>query len=211
MISTEECDCIACTAQRIFPPAQSPADRIPSIIGIDVSTKYIAIGIVPAIGPLEDVGGFGFSLDSKKETERCSEAADKALISISQIHEATDITSIAIEMPKGFGGKLIPIVGAVTAVFGHGNCEWYAPVQWQSVIKKEYSVNKEDVAEHGVKQAIHSAVANTLPMPDSFLELNEDLRDALCIAIAHRIEIHQSTDLTDEDLRWLTGNSGEGQ
>lgn len=201
------CDCLVCTTQELFPPHDGE-DRVPSVVGIDVSTKYIALGILPAMGKLDDVGGLGFIIESKRDTERCSEAAEKLLLVVSALQESIDITSIAIEMPRGFGGKLIPIVGAITAPIGHGNVEWYAPATWQSIIKKEYGITKEEVAELGIKTAIHNHVAAAIPETEAFLSFGEDLRDALCIALAHRIEILQSTTLTDYDLKWLNAEGG---
>lgn len=207
MDTDNPCDCPACSVQQIFPPHDS-GERIPSIVGIDVSTKFIALGIVPAMGELNDIGGFGFSIESKRDTERCAEAAEKTLMVVAALHESIDITSIAIEMPRGFGGKLIPIVGAITGVFGHGNVEWYAPASWQSIIKKHYKIDREDVAELGVKTAIHNHVAAAIPETEAFLAFGEDMRDALCIAMAHRIETLSSTTFTDYDLKWL-GHEGD--
>jgi hypothetical protein len=97
-------------------------------------------------------------------------------------------------------------VGAITGVFGGGNLEWYAPSTWQSIIKKTYNVTKEDVQEQGIKPAIHKAVASHTGSKD-FFNFNEDMRDAVCIAIAHRIETLSSDDLTDYDKKWLQGGT----
>jgi len=202
-----DCDCPVCAVSRLYPPHQNPSDRIPSIVGIDVSTKYIAIGIVPAMGDINDVGGFGFSLEAKRDPERCAEAAVKTLDVITVIMESVDITSIAIEMPRGFGGKIIPIVGAISGVFGAGNVEWYAPSQWQSTIKKHYNIDRDWIKEVGIKPAIHGTVAENIPNGENLLVFNEDERDALCIALAHRIETLGSTDLSDYDMIWLKGAS----
>lgn len=204
--NTEQCSCIVCSTAAIFPAAASLEDRTPSIVGIDVSTKFIAIGVVQAIGEINDIGAFGFSIDSKRDTERCAEAAEKTLAILSTMQESIDITSIAIEMPRGFGGKLIPIVGAITGVFGMGNLEWYAPSTWQSIIKKNYGVSKEDVAEAGIKPAIHKAIANAIGST-TFFKFTEDMRDAISIAIAHRIETLASDDLSDYDIKWLEGEA----
>ena len=202
------CDCLSCLIGNIFPPEEEK-DRIPTIIGIDVSTKFIAFGLVPAMGEINDIGGFGFAIESKRDTERCAEAAEKALMTVMALHRAIDITSIAIEMPRGFGGKLIPIVGAITSVFGHGNVEWYAPSQWQSTLKKEYGIPRDEVVELGVKTAIHNHVSAVLPDAELFMEYTEDMRDALSIAMAHRIETLRVTGLTDFDMKWLNAGDAE--
>jgi len=206
MTPDNERECIACELEELF-PEHDTTDRRPSIVGIDVSTKYIALGIVPAMGDLDDVGGYGFPIESKRDTERCAEAAEKTLTVLSILHASIDITSVAIEMPRGFGGKIIPIVGAITGVFGRGNLEWYAPSSWQSIIKKHYGIDKSQITELGIKTAIHNQVAASIPYTEAFLFFNEDMRDALCIALAHRIETLASTDFTDYDLKWLESES----
>lgn len=206
MTTLTNCDCIVCNTAVLFPEAEVSEDRRPSVVGIDVSTKFIAVGVVPLIGNINDIAAVGFSIDAKRDTERCAEAAEKTLAVLSTIQVSLDVTSIAIEMPRGFGGKIIPIVGAITGVFGGGNLEWYAPSTWQSIIKKTYNVTKEDVQEQGIKPAIHEAVASHTGSKD-FFNFNEDMRDAVCIAIAHRIETLSSDDLTDYDKKWLQGGT----
>ena len=175
------------------------------MVGIDVSTKAVALGVVPIVGEIDDIASVCFSIDSRKDTERCSEAATKTLIILSTIQESVDVTSVAIEMPRGFGGKIIPIVGAITGMLGDGNTEWYAPATWQSLIRKEFGVTKEDVEEMGAKKAIHSRVADGLGSDKFKPEFNEDMRDAVCIAIAHRLETLSSDELSDYDKKWLQG------
>lgn len=203
------CTCIACRIALLFPPHENK-DKAPYIVGVDVSTRYIALGIIPVMGDLQDVGAFGFKIESKRDTERCSEAAEKSLVAVAALAESVDITSMAIEMPRGFGGKLIPIVGAITAMFGNGNVEWYSPSQWQSVVRKNFSISKEVVSELGIKTAIHKRISEEMDDPQVFFELTEDMRDAISIALAHRIETLESLSISDYDMKWLNGTRGPG-
>jgi hypothetical protein len=202
--TTEECECPLCATERLFPEHDSPADRNPMIVGIDVSTKYIALGILPAMGPLDDVSSFGFSIEAKKQPLRCYEAAEKLGALLGVIDLSVDITSVAIESPVGFGGKLLPIVGAVSAVTG-ATTEWYTPSQWHSVLAREITIPAGDAPR---KERIHLALAEYLPVSQDFWEAtNEDCRDALGIALAHRIETLEAVgDLTDEDRDWLASH-----
>ena len=174
------------------------------IVGIDVSTKYIALGIMPAMGHLDDISSFGFSIDSKKQPQRCYEVAEKLGALLGVVDLSVDITSVAIESPIGFGGKLLPIVGAVSAASGTST-EWYTPSQWHSVLAREISVPAGDAPR---KERIHLALAEHLPMSEEFWAgTNEDCRDALGIALAHRIEtLAAVSDLTDEDRDWLASH-----
>ena len=202
--TTEQCECPLCLTGRLFPAHESPADRKPMVVGIDVSTKYIALGIMPAMGPLDDISSFGFSIDAKKQPQRCYEVSEKLDALLSVIDLSVDITSVAIESPVGFGGKLLPIVGAVSAVTG-STTEWYTPSQWHSVLSKEMTV---PTGEAPRKERIHLALSNYLPISSDFWEsTNEDCRDALGIALAHRIETLAAVgELTDEDRDWLASH-----
>jgi hypothetical protein len=202
---TTECECPSCITARLYPPHEDPADRKPFIVGIDISTKFIAIGIVPAMGELTDTGSLIFSIDTKKQNERCVEAHYKTLALLDIIDESIDITSVAIEAPVGFGGKLLPLVGAVTAACGPST-EWYSPTTWQKVIRSEYPLPDGE----RMKDRIHAAIGEQVPqMKNVWDAATEDQRDSICIALAHRIETLQSTDLTEHDLRWLQGESNQ--
>lgn len=174
------------------------------IVGIDVSTKFIALGIMPAMGQLDDISSFGFSIESKKQPHRCSEVAEKLGALLGIIDGSVDVTSVAIESPVGFGGKLLPIVGAVSAVTGT-TTEWYTPSQWHSILSKEMTIPKGDESR---KERIHKALGEHLPISRDFWDsTNEDCRDALGIALAHRIEtLAAVSDLSDEDRNWLASH-----
>lgn len=199
----EICNCPSCITERLYPPTSDPADRKPVVVGIDVSTKFIAIGIIPAMGSLAETGSLVFAIESKKQNERCTEASWKTASLLEIVDASVDITSVAIESPVGFGGKLLPIVGAVTAACGM-NTEWYAPTTWQSIIRKEYPLPDGEK----MKDRIHAAIPINIP---EFAEVwggsTEDQKDSICIALAHRIETLNSTDLTEHDMRWLNGES----
>ena len=202
--TTEQCECPLCSTERLFPEHDSPSDRKPMIVGIDVSTKYIALGIIPAMGSLDDISSFGFSIDSTKQAQRCYEVAEKLGALLGVIDLSVDITSVAVESPVGFGGKLLPIVGAVSAATGTAT-EWYTPSQWHSVLSKEFTIPTGSIS---LKERIHLALAANLPIsPDFWESTNEDCRDALGIALAHRIETLAAVgDLTDEDRDWLASH-----
>lgn len=200
--NTEEiCNCPSCITERLYPPHDDPADRRPVVIGIDVSTKFIAIGIIPAMGDLGESGSLVFPIASKKQNERCVEAGLKTASLLEIVDCSVDVTSVAIEAPVGFGGKLLPIVGAVTAACGL-NTEWYAPTTWQSILRKEYPLPEGE----RMKDRIHAAIPIQIP---AFAEVwdksTEDQKDSICIALAHRIETLRSTELTEHDIRWLNG------
>jgi hypothetical protein len=186
----------------LYPPHEDPADRIPVIVGIDVSTKAIALGIVPVLGSLTDVGSLQFAIESKKQNERCAEAFYKTESLLNIIHDSVDVTSVAIESPVGFGGKLLPIVGAVTAACG-AQTEWYGPTTWQKIIRNTYELPDGE----RMKDRVHAAVAANIPeMSKLWNSSTEDQRDSICIALAHRIETLQAIELTDRDLEWLQEN-----
>ena len=202
--TTEQCECPLCATERLFPEHDSPADRKPMIVGIDVSTKYIALGIIPAMGALDDISSFGFSVESKKQSQRCFEVAEKLGALLGVIDLSVDITSVAIESPLGFGGKLLPIVGAVSAASGTAT-EWYTPSQWHSILAKEIDIPGGAIP---LKERIHLGLEAYLPSSKDFWEsTNEDCRDALGIALAHRVEtLAAVSDLTDEDRDWLASH-----
>ena len=202
--ATEQCECPLCVTERLFPEHESPSDRSPMIVGIDVSTKFIALGIIPAMGPLDDISSFGFSIESKKQPQRCYEVAEKLGALLGVIDCSVDITSVAIESPVGFGGKLLPIVGAVSATTGT-TTEWYTPSQWHSILSKEMTIPAGDAPR---KERIHLALSTHLPISPEFWEsTNEDCRDALGIALAHRIETLAAVgELTDDDRDWLASH-----
>jgi Holliday junction resolvasome RuvABC endonuclease subunit len=202
--AVEQCDCPICVTERLFPEHESPSDRNPMIVGIDVSTKYIALGILPAMGKLDDISSFGFSIESKKQPQRCYEVAEKLGALLGVIDRSVDITSVAIESPVGFGGKLLPIVGAASAATGMAT-EWYTPSQWHSVLAKELTI---PAGKAQLKERVHLALESYLPIsPDFWESTNEDCRDALGIALAHRIETLLAVgELTDEDRDWLASH-----
>lgn len=202
--TTDECECPICAVGKLFPEHDSPDDRKPVVIGIDVSTKYIALGIIPAMGDLNDLASFGFEIESKKQTHRCFEAAEKLAALINIVDLSVDISAVAIESPVGFGGKLLPIVGAVTAVTGTAT-EWYTPSQWHSVLSREITIPKGDAPR---KERIHEALGEHLPIPaDFWATVDGDCRDALGIALAHRIETLAAVgELTEADREWLASH-----
>lgn len=202
--TTEEiCNCPACITERLYPAHDNPEDRNPVIVGIDVSTKAIALGIVPVMGTLDDIGALMFGIESKKQSDRCAEANYKTESLLNIIHDSVDITSVAIESPVGFGGKLLPIVGAVTAAAG-APTEWYGPTTWQKILRNTYDVPSDD---RRMKDRIHEAViANVPEISLVWGTSTEDQRDAICIALAHRIETLQAIELTDYDMKWLSEN-----
>jgi hypothetical protein len=196
------CTCPACIAGALYPEHNNPEDRPPVIVGIDVSSKCIAIGIVPVIGELCDVGALEFKIESKKQNERCVEIHYKLSSLLEIIDQSVDITSIAIESPVGFGGKLLPLVGAVTSACGP-NSEWYAPTTWQKIIRNTYTLPEGEK----MKDRIHAAITEYVPeMNPIWTAATEDQRDAICIALAHRIETLQAIELTDQDMKWLQSN-----
>ncbi len=196
------CNCPSCMAEALYPAHDEPEDRSPVIVGIDVSSKCIAIGIVPVIGELCDVGALEFKIESKKQNERCVEIHYKLSSLLEIIDQSVDITSIAIESPVGFGGKLLPLVGAVTSACGP-NSEWYAPTTWQKIIRNTYTLPEGEK----MKDRIHAAITEYVPeMNPIWKAATEDQRDAICIALAHRIETLQAIELTDEDMKWLQSN-----
>jgi hypothetical protein len=189
-------------AEALYPAHDEPEDRSPVIVGIDVSSKCIAIGIVPVIGELCDVGALEFKIESKKQNERCVEIHYKLSSLLEIIDQSVDITSIAIESPVGFGGKLLPLVGAVTSACGP-NSEWYAPTTWQKIIRNTYTLPEGEK----MKDRIHAAITEYVPeMNPIWTAATEDQRDAICIALAHRIETLQAIELTDDDMKWLQSN-----
>ena len=193
------CTCPSCMAEALYPANDNVGDRVPVIVGIDVSSKCIAIGIVPVIGELNDVGALEFKIETKKQNERCVEIHYKLLALLDIIDNSVDITSIAIEAPVGFGGKLLPLVGAVTSACGP-NSEWYAPTTWQKIIRNTYTLPDGEK----MKDRIHAAIAEYVPeMKPIWTAATEDQRDAICIGLAHRIETLQAIELTDEDMKWL--------
>ena len=196
------CECPQCITEMLYPPHEDPADRIPVIVGVDVSTKAIALGIVPVLGSLNDVGSLQFAIESKKPTERCIEAYYKTESLLNIVHDSVDITSIAIESPVGFGGKLMPIVGAVTAACGAPS-EWYGPTTWQKIIRNTYELPDGE----RMKDRVHAAVIAGIPeIGKIWAASTEDQRDSICIALAHRIETLQAIELTDRDMEWLQEN-----
>ena len=200
----EECGCPACQVSILFPTSELPADRTPVIVGIDVSTKNVAIGIIPALGELDDVATFGIPISAKHDPTRCIEAAERVYPILAQVHQSVDITSVAIEMPAGFGGKIIPMVGAITASVGGRNCEWYAPSTWQKILRSELGIQHKG---QGIKQVIHDALSEYLPESHRYWDqINEDAKDSIAIAIAHRTEtMRKVSEISDYDMEWLRG------
>ncbi len=199
------CDCPSCITSMLYPPHEDPADRNPVVVGIDISTKCIAIGIIPAMGDLSDTGALMFSIDTKKPNERCVEVHYKTAGLLDIIHDSVDITSVAIESPVGFGGKLMPLVGAVSAACGP-HTEWYSPTTWQSILRKQYPLPEGE----RMKDRIHAAIRENVPqLENQWDKATEDQRDAICIALAHRFETLQSIELSEQDIKWLEEEAGK--
>ncbi len=200
---TDECNCPLCIAERLYPPSDEPEDRVPVIVGIDISTKAIALSVVPVLGEINDIGALLFSIDSKTQPMRCVEAFTKTIELINIIDSSVNVTSVAVESPVGFGGKLLPLVGAVTAACGT-NVEWYSPTTWQSIIRKHYGEGTGDKGKERAHTAIIAAIPDLQPIWNAS---TEDQRDALCIALAHAIETLQASDLTEADMNWLSSQA----
>jgi Ulp1 family protease len=59
-----------------------------------------------------------------------------------------------------------------------------------------------------MKDRIHAAIRENVPqLENQWDNATEDQRDAICIALAHRIETLQSIELTDQDIKWLEGEA----
>lgn len=199
-MTDEICNCPPCIAERLYPASDTPEDRTPVIVGVDISTKAVALSVVPVLGDINDIGALQFGIESKTQPMRCTEAFSKTLTLIDIIDQSVNVTSVAVESPVGFGGKLLPLVGAVTAACG-SNVEWYSPTTWQSLIRKHYG----DGTGEKAKERAHTAIIERLPDLRPIWEAaTEDQRDAMCIGLAHAIETLEASDLTEADLNWLT-------
>lgn len=166
-------------------------------VGFDVSTKAIDMALVSA----EDQPSiimFARCLLSQAPTRvekvQLAGIATGEIIHLAEQTTNTDIIAAAIECPRGYGGPLLPIVGAVTGSLDIP-VEWYAPSAWRKIIRAHdlstFNDPLGDGSYYQTKDGSRQAVCRLYGSEynDALSsEITHDSWDAAGVALAFRLE-----------------------
>lgn len=168
-------------------------------LGFDLSTKAIDLAVISAEGPYEILMIARCPLDTEPtnvaKTQLAGVAVSQIVTTAEQITNAI-IVGAAIEAPRGFGGPLLPIVGAVTGSLDVP-AEWYGPSTWRKILRQHCEANDIPIPEDVKPQSKEGAkliIATIMGLETEFAtdRFTGDTWDAIGVALAHRIEIDQA-------------------
>jgi hypothetical protein len=195
---------------------------IKGYLGFDLSTKAIDLAVISAEGPYEILMIARCPLHEEPTNVAKTQLAG---IAVSQIVETAEqitgasMIGAAIEAPRGYGGPLLPIVGAVTGSLDVP-AEWYAPSTWRKILRQYCEANDFIIPEDLRPQSKEGAKWMTSTIMGLQTEFGTerfsgDTWDAIGVALAHRIEIDQAmingdpitkqaSTMVKDIERWLT-------
>ena len=152
--------------------------------GFDVSTKAIDLAVITAEGDQPEIIMFARCnlTQAEGQVERVQLAGIAAAEIMQLVCETTkaEVIAVAVEAPRGYGGPLLPIVGAVTGSIDLP-VEWYAPSSWRKIIRA------------------HDIATFNDPLGDgSFYQTKDGARQAVCRLFGHEFEDSLNGSITDD-------------
>jgi hypothetical protein len=191
-------------------------------LGFDISTKALDLAVISAEGDYAILMIARCPLTEEKthvaKTQLAGIAVSEIVRTAESITKAT-MVGAAIEAPRGYGGPLLPIVGAVTGSLDVA-AEWYAPSTWRKILRQYCEAHDIHIPDEYTAQSKTGArwmTSTIMGLPEHFGtdKFTDDTWDAIGVALAHRIEIDQAIlngDVISEQAsamvtdieRWLT-------
>lgn len=173
------------------------SDRVRAYAGFDVSTKALDLAVITAEDQPQIIMFARCNLNqATSHVDKVQLAGVATAEILHMIEEATtaDVLAVAVESPRGYGGPLLPIVGAVTGSIDLP-VEWYAPSSWRKIIREHdilrFGEPLGDGSYYQTKDGARRAVCRIFDHDyDEALtgSATDDSWDAAGVALAYRLE-----------------------